>query len=57
MYFKLDMSDLSKKIDPTEIDRYFSEKSFPHRLLSEFVQNDDHEALQITFDLLQEIRR
>ena len=56
-YFKLDMADLSKKIDPDEIDRYFSTQSFPHRLLSSFVENEDHEALQITFDLLQEIRK
>jgi exonuclease SbcD len=57
LYFKLDMSDLSKKIDPDEIDRFFSARSFPHRLLSTFTKNNDHEALQITFDLLQEIRK
>jgi exonuclease SbcD len=56
-YFKLDMADLSKKIDPDEIDRFFSAQSFPHRLLSAFVESKDHEALQITFDLLQEIRK
>ena len=56
-YFKLDMADLSKKIDPHEIDRHFSATSFPHRLLSRFVEKKDHEALQITFELLEEIRK
>jgi predicted phosphodiesterase len=53
----VDVSELREEITGEDIDREFTEHSFPHRLLSALSAAGDHEALQIAYDMIRESRR
>lgn len=50
----IDDSELGIKVTKEIIDREFTSGSFPHRFLNELA--DDDEALQIAYELIQEVR-
>ena len=53
----LDRSDLLKAIQQEDIDREFTEHSFPHRLLSALVEDEsDRLALQLARELIEEVQ-
>ena len=51
------MSALKQMITLKDIDTEFREGSFPHRLLTELSKEEDSLALQIAYNLIQEVRR
>lgn len=53
-YLLFDDSEVAEEITPEDINREFTEGSFPHRLLSILVEKGDHEALQAAYDLILE---
>lgn len=54
-FLKTEMENLGVRLDPADIDRAYSQGSFPHRLLSELTKSEaDREALQAAFELIQE---
>ena len=55
-YFKFDDSDLGFKITDDVIDKGFTRGSFPYQLLSELLKNKDEEALQLAYELIQEVK-
>lgn len=56
LYLKLDDDELKKKITKEQIEDEFPEESFPEKLLSNIMQNDDEDALQIAYELIEEVR-
>ncbi|MFC1866544.1 exonuclease SbcCD subunit D [Thermodesulfobacteriota bacterium] len=56
-YLDFDSSEVTIEIRPDDIDKSFISHSFPHRLLNDFAEKGDYEALQIAFDLIQEARK
>ena len=50
-------NDVTEAITPSIIDKEFTEGSLPHKLLSTFAKEQDHEALQIAYELIQEVRK
>jgi DNA repair exonuclease SbcCD nuclease subunit len=51
-------NQVREEISPKVIDEEFTAGSFPHRLLTELSQNEsDSQALQITYELLSEVRK
>jgi exonuclease SbcD len=57
LYLKANVSGVLREIRWTDIDREFTEKSFPHRLLAELAESDhDLLALQLAYELIQEAR-
>jgi len=57
LYLENDSSGLLKELRIDDIEREFTEGSFPFRLLSGLVgEDDDYEALQMAWDLVREAR-
>jgi DNA repair protein SbcD/Mre11 len=57
LYLEPDFTELFRRITSEDVNREFTEGSFPHRLLTHLVQADgDPRALQIAYDLIQEVR-
>ena len=57
--FKLQWDDSAVDVEITsdDIDREFTQDSFPHRLLSELARSDeDAEALQMVYEMIQEVK-
>ena len=56
-YLQWDDSDVAVEITPDVIDQEFTQDSFPHRLLTELACSDeDAEALQISYEMIQEVK-
>ena len=56
-YLQWDDSDVAIEITPDVIDHEFTQDSFPHRLLTELAHSDeDAEALQISYEMIQEVK-
>ncbi len=53
-YLQFDSSEVSEKVTLDDINRTFTEGSFPYLLLTRLAEGDDIEALQIAHDLLLE---
>ncbi len=57
LYLEADFSELFRRITAEDVDREFTEGSFPHRLLTRLVEaGGNHRALQLAYDLIQEVR-
>ncbi len=57
LYLEYDLGDLLRQITQKDIDRIFTQESFPHRLLSTLAENeDDALALQKAYELINEVR-
>lgn len=57
-YLHWDDSGITQEITPTDIDRMFSQDSYPHALLMELAKSEeDFEALQEAYDLINEVRK
>ena len=56
LYLKLDDEELKKKITKKQIKDEFPKESFPEKLLSDLIQDDDEDALQIAYELIEEVR-
>lgn len=57
-YLETDTNDLIKEITQVDIDREFTQGSFPHRLLSELATNDPGSlALKLAYELVQKVRQ
>lgn len=58
LYLQLNSSEVTEEITLDTINREFTQDSFPHQLLITLVSDEDsHEALQIAYDLIREVRR
>ena len=58
LYLQLNDHEVAVEITADDIDREFTQDSFPHRLLSELGQKEeDSEALQIAYSMLKEVQR
>jgi DNA repair protein SbcD/Mre11 len=55
-YLAWNDAEVNEEITLEAIHREFTEDSFPHRLLTGLAQSDNSEALQIAYELLQELR-
>lgn len=53
---KLDDSSLLQRVTGKQIKKEFPEGSFPHRLLSQLHEENDEEALQMAYQLIQEVK-
>jgi DNA repair protein SbcD/Mre11 len=57
LHLEPDLTGLFRRITSDDVDREFTEGSFPHRLLTRLVQaGGDPRALQLAYDLIQEVR-
>lgn len=57
LYLEPNFTELFRLITSEDVDREFSEGSFPHRFLTRLVQaGGDPRALQMAYDLIQEVR-
>jgi len=57
LYLESDLSGLLRQITQKDIDRGFTQKSFPHRLLSALAEDeDDALALQFAYELIEEVQ-
>jgi DNA repair protein SbcD/Mre11 len=57
LHLEPDFTELFRRITSDDVDREFTEGSFPHRLLALLVQvGGDPRALQLAYDLIQEVR-
>ncbi len=56
LYHPVDISELTEEISIKDIDREFTEGSFPHKLLTELSDNRDFDGLQIAFEMIQEAK-
>jgi DNA repair exonuclease SbcCD nuclease subunit len=57
LHLEPDFTELFRRITSDDVDRKFTEGSFPHRLLTRLVQaGGDPRALQLAYDLIQEVR-
>ena len=57
-YFETDTNDLIQEITQVEIDRDFTQDSFPHRLLSTLATNEPGSlALQLAYELVQKVKQ
>jgi hypothetical protein len=56
-FLQWDTSQITQEITPTDINKMFTEDSFPHRLLMELSkESEDFEALQEAYELIKEIK-
>jgi DNA repair exonuclease SbcCD nuclease subunit len=56
-YLKNNYSEVTQEITIDSIDKEFTEKSFPHTLLTKLVKDDNNqEALQIAYELIKELK-
>jgi exonuclease SbcD len=53
----VDLSGLKERITARDIETEFTEGSFPYRLLTELSKEGDSLALQIAYNLIQEVRK
>ncbi|MFA5669872.1 MAG: DNA repair exonuclease [Balneolaceae bacterium] len=56
LYLKINDGGLKKRITKEQLEETYPEGSFPIQLLSGFIDRDDQMALQIAYDLLEEVR-
>jgi len=57
-YIEVDDSDVRQEITYETIDREFTKDSFPHQLLNLLAnESDGNEALQIAYEIIQEVRK
>jgi DNA repair exonuclease SbcCD nuclease subunit len=56
LFLRINDEELRKQITKEEIANRFAEDSFPAKLLSELLDEDDQDALQIAFDELEEAK-
>jgi DNA repair protein SbcD/Mre11 len=57
LHLEPDFTELFRRITAEDVDREFTEGSFPHRLLNRLVQGGgDPRALQLAYDLIEEVR-
>jgi DNA repair exonuclease SbcCD nuclease subunit len=57
LHSPLDTEALREEIKKEDIEREFSEDSFPYRLLGSLADEGDHEALQIAYEMILEARK
>jgi len=58
VYLNTDMSELFREITVKDIDKEFTESSFPHSLLTELAKKPQNSlALQIAYDLIEEVKQ
>ena len=55
-YLRTDFARLAEAIDPALVNHEFTERSFPHRLLTSLLERGDQEAAQIAYRLLRGVR-
>ncbi|MGH7889379.1 MAG: hypothetical protein ACRENF_02370, partial [Thermodesulfobacteriota bacterium] len=53
---KLDDSDLLQRVTQERIRQEFPKGSFPYRLLSVFFEDEDEQALQMAYEIIQEVK-
>jgi len=57
LHLEPNFTELFRRITAEDIDREFTEGSFPHRLLTRLIEaREDPRALQLAYDLIQEVR-
>jgi hypothetical protein len=56
-YTQIDDSGLLERIGELNVEAEFTEGSFPYRLLKQLIAEEDYEALQTAYTLLQEQKR
>jgi DNA repair exonuclease SbcCD nuclease subunit len=56
LYLKTEDSGLRQKITKERLDGIYPEGSFPHKLLSDFLKDNDQQALETAFDLFKDIK-
>jgi hypothetical protein len=53
-----DVSQVTQEITPGDIDKMYTEDSFPHRLLMQLSkESEDFEALQEAYELIKEVQK
>jgi DNA repair exonuclease SbcCD nuclease subunit len=57
LYAQIDDSGVLERIGEKNVEAEFTEGSFPYRLLKKLIANEDFEALQTAYALLQEQKR
>ena len=57
LHSPLDTEALREEIKKEDIEREFSEDSFPYRLLGSLADEGDHEALQIAYEMILEAKK
>jgi exonuclease SbcD len=57
LWAEIDDGQVMERIDADTVEAQFTKGSFPYRLLKRLLDEDDTEALQTAYDLLQEGRR
>lgn len=57
LYLSADISSVTLRLRPEDIDEEFTRESFPHRLLSDIAQNhQDSHVLQLAYELIKRTR-
>lgn len=56
LYLRINDNELRKRITKEQLYEIYPEESFPVQLLSGFIEDDDQEALQTAYDLLEEVK-
>jgi exonuclease SbcD len=56
LFLKNDDEGLRKRITKEQLNEAYPEGSFPVQLLSGFIEEDDQEALQTAYDMLEEVK-
>ncbi len=54
---RLDDSEVRRKVTREQIQKEFSEGSFPEQLLSNFSEEDEEEELQMAYELIKEVQQ
>ncbi|MDZ7692357.1 MAG: DNA repair exonuclease [Balneolaceae bacterium] len=54
---RLDDADVRRKVTSEQIQKEFSEGSFPEQLLSSFSEEDEEEELQMAYELIKEVQQ
>lgn len=57
LYLEVDDAGLSIELSPEVINRKFPQGSFPHQLLSKLAAEDDSDALQLAYRLIEEVKQ
>ena len=57
LYLEVDDTGLSIELSPEIINRKYPEGSFPHQLLSKLATEDDPDALQLAYRLIEEVKQ
>lgn len=56
-YLEVDDTSLAIELSPEVISHKFPEGSFPHKLLSKLAAEDDKDALQLAYSLIEEVKQ